>query len=71
MVHRLQIRIGQLISEMHMYGAGVDSYACGAADIVRALNGDLALADILGGQHYLIGLSETSVADSPAMPTPA
>ena len=64
---------GQLISgNAHVYGAALDRSARGAADVVRALNGDLPIADVLGGQHYLDWITRgTSVADAPASPTPA
>lgn len=44
---------GHIISgNAHVYGAGVDSYARAAADIVRAMNEDLDLNDVISGASY-------------------
>jgi hypothetical protein len=65
------IESGQIISgNAHVYGAALDSYARSAADVVRALNGDLDLHELLDGHSYLEWIqSGSTVADNPAMPS--
>ena len=66
------VESGQIISgTAHIYGGALDGYARGAADVVRALNGDLELADIIDGHSYMQWIERgTSVADNPAEPNP-
>jgi len=56
---------GQIVAgNAHMYGASIDTYARSAADIVRAINEDLEIAQLIGGQNYADWLATpTSVAD--------
>ena len=66
------IESGRIISgNAHVYGAALDSYARSAADVVRTLNGDLDVHELLDGHSYVNWIRNgTSVADNPAMPTP-
>lgn len=56
-----------LAGSAHVYGAGVDTYARGAADIVRAMNEDLDIDALISGYSYeqWLGQSTLSVADMP------
>ncbi len=56
---------GRIVSgNAHMYGAAVDTYARSAADIVRSINEDLEIAQLVSGQSYADWLATpTSVAD--------
>ena len=56
---------GQVISgNAYVYGAAIDTYARSAADVVRALNEDLDINELISGQNYLDWLEGTkSVAD--------
>ncbi|MEE2757605.1 MAG: zinc-dependent metalloprotease [Myxococcota bacterium] len=65
------IESGRIISgNAHVYGAALDSYARSAADVVRTLNGDLDVHELLDGHSYMQWInSGTSVADQPAMPS--
>jgi hypothetical protein len=48
------IENGHIISgNAYVYGAALDNYARGAADTIRALNGELDLEHIIDGRHYL------------------
>ena len=56
---------GQIVAgNAHIYGAAIDTYARSAADIVRAINEDLEIAQLIEGQNYADWLeSPTTVAD--------
>ena len=56
---------GRIISgNAHIYGASLDRYARGAADVVRAMNDDLDINQLISGQHMVDWMeSTTTVAD--------
>jgi len=63
---------GRILSgNAHVYGAAVDSYARGAADVIAAMNGDLDMEGIITGDSYERWVRRgTTVADEEMELTP-
>ncbi len=63
---------GRIVSgNAYIYGAALDSYARGAADTIRALNGDLDTEHLIDGRSYLDWIEgPTTVADMDLTVTP-
>ncbi len=60
-----------LAGNAHVYGAAVDSYARGAADVVAAMNGDLELEGLISGDSYEQWVKRgTTIADEEMELTP-
>ncbi|MCK6571865.1 zinc-dependent metalloprotease [Myxococcota bacterium] len=55
---------GRIISaNANIYGAALDNYARNAVDTVRAINGDLALSDLLQGKNVADWLERSQAAE--------